>query len=284
MLCFHGVSIWTCSAAWWCEDMFDRKYLKNEIDKLDGVLRDHINLYLIGGGSMSFQNLKDATKDIDVVVRSENDMNLLKSALAQMGYSVPAIRGPYKQMQASAIMENKDGFRWDIFVNVVCGGLKLSDAMADRATNLFSMDRVSINMISLEDIFIFKSITSRERDREDMYLLFLQGLDFNQIRDEITWQNDNNMSAAWVAFFFNGLEEVVERYSIVIPFFDEFHDTAYSDMLSQMILDRLESGSATVEDLNRNFGVDDIEKHVESMIQKKLVTKNSDGSFSLNRD
>ncbi len=258
--------------------MFDRKYLKNEIDKLDGVLEKHVNLYLIGGGSMSFQNLKDATKDIDVVVRSENDMSLLKSALAQMGYSVPAIRGPYKQMQASAIMENKDGFRWDIFVNVVCGGLKLSDAMADRATNLFSMDRVSINMISLEDIFIFKSITSRERDREDMYLLFLQGLDFNLIRDEITWQNDNSMSAAWVAFFFNGLEEVVERYSIVIPFFDEFHDTAYSDMLSQMILDRLESGSATVEDLNLNFGVDDIEKHLESMIWKKLVTKNSDGS------
>lgn len=233
---------------------------------------------------MSFQNLKDATKDIDVVVRSENDMSLLKSALAQMGYSVPTIRGPYKQMQASAIMENKDGFRWDIFMNVVCGRLKLSKAMADRAINLFLMDKVSINMTSLEDIFIFKSITSRERDREDMYLLFLQGLDFNLIRDEITWQNDNNMSAAWVAFFFNGLEEVVERYSIVIPFFDEFHDMAYSDMLSQMILDRLESGSATVEDLNRYFGVDDIEKCVESMILKKLVTKNSDGSFSLNRD
>jgi hypothetical protein len=264
--------------------MFDRKYLKNEIDKLDEVLEKNVNLYLIGGGSMSFQNLKDATKDIDVVVRSENDMSLLKSALAQMGYSVPTIRGPYKQMQASAIMENKDGFRWDIFMNVVCGRLKLSKAMADRAINLFLMDKVSINMTSLEDIFIFKSITSRERDREDMYLLFLQGLDFNLIRDEITWQNDNNMSAAWVAFFFNGLEEVVERYSIVIPFFDEFHDMAYSDMLSQMILDRLESGSATVEDLNRYFGVDDIEKCVESMILKKLVTKNSDGSFSLNRD
>ena len=264
--------------------MFDRKYLKNEIEKLDGALPDHVNLYLIGGGSMSFQNLKDATKDIDVVVRSESDMKLLRSALAQMGYSVPAIRGPYRQMQASAIMENKDGFRWDIFVSVVCGGLKLSDAMTDRATNLFSMNKVSVNMISLEDIFIFKSITSRERDREDMYLLFLQGLDFDIIRDEIIWQNENNMSAAWVAFFFNGLEEVVERYSIVIPHFNEFHDMAYSDMLSQMILDRLESGSATVEELDRVFGVDDIEMHVESMIMRKLVIRNDNGSFSLNRD
>jgi len=264
--------------------MFDRKYLKNEIEKLDGALSDHVNLYLIGGGSMSFQNLKDATKDIDVVIRSENDMKLLRSALAQMGYTVPAVRGPYKQMQTSAIMENKDGFRWDIFVSVVCGGLKLSDAMTDRAVNLFSMDNVSINLISLEDIFIFKSITSRERDHEDMYLLFLQGLDFNIIREEIIWQNDNNMSAAWVAFFFNGLEEVVERYSIVIPHFNEFHDMAYSDMLSQMILDRLESGSATVDDLNNNFGVDDIETHVQSLIRRKLVVKKDDGSFSLNRD
>lgn len=264
--------------------MFDRKYLKDEIEKLDGVLSDHVNLYLIGGGSMSFQNLKDATKDIDVVVRSADDMKLLRSALVQMGYSVPAINGPYKQMQASAIMENKDGFRWDIFVSVVCGGLKLSDAMAKRARNLFSMDMVSVNMISLEDIFIFKSITSRERDREDMYLLFLQGLDFNVISDEIIWQNDNNMSAAWVAFFFTGLEEVVEHYSIVIPFFDKFHDMAYSDMLSQMILDHLELGSATVENLSQKFAVEDIEIYMESMLIRKSVIKNSDGSFSLNRD
>ncbi len=262
--------------------MFDREYLKREMERLDELLRDRVNLYVIGGGAMSFQNLKDATKDIDVIVGSGIEMEQLGDALARIGYLIPAIRGPYKQMQASLIMENQDGFRWDIFVNVVCDGLSLSNSMMNRALTLFSMDRLSVHMLSLEDIFVFKSVTSRERDREDMYLLFLQGLDFEVIRNEIIRQNEQNKNAAWIAFFFNGLEEMVDRYSIVAPYFEEFHDLAYSDMLSQMIVDRLKKGNATEEEIGHEFGVDDIEKHMECMVKKKLVVRNNDGSYSLN--
>ena len=262
--------------------MFDREYLKTEMERLDGLLSDRVNIYIIGGGAMSFQNLKDATKDIDVIVGSGIEMEQLGDALARIGYFIPAIRGPYKQMQASLIMENQDGFRWDIFVNVVCGGLSLSSSMKERALTLFSMDRLSVHMLSLEDIFVFKSVTSRERDREDMYLLFLQGLDFEAIRNEIIRQNEQNRNAAWMAFFFNGLEELVDRYSIVIPHFEDFHDMGYSDMLSQMIVDRLKKGNATEEEIGNEFGVDDIEKHMEYLVQKKLVVRNSDGSYSLN--
>jgi hypothetical protein len=46
----------------------------------------------------------------------------------------------------------------------------------------------------------------------------------------------------------------VERYSIAIPFYDEFHELAYGDMVSQMILDRLEKGVATGDDLVRELG------------------------------
>lgn len=180
--------------------MFDREYLKREIEKLDGLVKARADLYIIGGGAMSFLNLKDATKDIDVIVGSGIEMEQIGDALARMGYFVPAIRGPYKQMQASLIMENQDGFRWDIFVNVVCGGLRLSKSMMERALTLFSMDRISVHMISPEDIFVFKSVTSRERDREDMYLLFLQGLDFAVIRNEIIRQNEENKNGAWIAF------------------------------------------------------------------------------------
>ncbi|AKB36157.1 hypothetical protein MSSAC_1567 [Methanosarcina siciliae C2J] len=49
---------------------FRRTYLETEFKKLNNRLPEHVDFYLIGGGAMSFQNLKVATKDIDVVLRS----------------------------------------------------------------------------------------------------------------------------------------------------------------------------------------------------------------------
>jgi hypothetical protein len=106
--------------------LFDRQYLKKEFEKLNDMLPEHVNFYLIGGGSMSFQKYKTATKDIDIVVRSSEELDLIKIALRSIGYTIPTIRGSYKQMGASAILENTDEFRWDIFVNVICDGLQLN--------------------------------------------------------------------------------------------------------------------------------------------------------------
>jgi len=80
------------------------------------------------------------------------------------------------------------------------------------------------------------------------------------------------------------VEEVVECYSIVIPFYDEFHDLAYGDIVSQMILDRWEKGGATVDELVREFGVDDIEVHLDKLVDKKLGINNGDGTYSLSSD
>ncbi len=102
----------------------------------------HVDLYLIGGGAMSFQNLKVATKDIDVVLRSTRELELTRKALLSLGYFVPCIRGgAYAKMNTSAILENSDGFRWDLFVQVVCNGLQLSESMAKRSIELFSLEK-----------------------------------------------------------------------------------------------------------------------------------------------
>ncbi|WP_321429889.1 hypothetical protein [uncultured Methanolobus sp.] len=108
--------------------LFDKQYLQNEFEKLDDALSEHVDIYLIGGGSMSFQKYKAATKDIDVVVRSDENLVLIEKTLKYIGYTVPVITDSYEQMGARSILENSDQFRWDIFVNVVCGGYNFQKA------------------------------------------------------------------------------------------------------------------------------------------------------------
>ncbi|WP_394701141.1 DUF6036 family nucleotidyltransferase [uncultured Methanolobus sp.] len=54
--------------------------------------------------------------------------------------------------------------------------------MIERSHELFQLKNIAVYMISPEDIFVFKSITTRERDREDMYTLFSKALNFDLIK------------------------------------------------------------------------------------------------------
>jgi hypothetical protein len=65
---------------------FDRNYLQQEFDKLNAIAKQPMTLYLIGGGTMAFYGLKDATKDIDIILTNHKDLNNLKAALDAMGY------------------------------------------------------------------------------------------------------------------------------------------------------------------------------------------------------
>lgn len=265
--------------------LFDKRYLEKEFEKLNEILQEQVNLYLIGGGSMSFQKYKSATKDIDVVVRSNSELNLIKAALESMGYIIPAIRGPYEQMGASVILENADEFRWDIFVNVICGGLQLSEGMIERSQELFKMKNVSIYIISPEDIFVFKSITTRDRDREDMYSLFSKGLDFDIIEKEFIWQNEHKLNEyAWLAYFYTGIEEFFEKYSLFHPIIDNLHDIAYEDMLANTIRIRLRSKTMKISEISTGLELEDVKVVLELLIRQGHVVQNEQGDFSLTND
>ena len=60
---------------------FDKNYLQQEFDKLNAIAKQPMTLYLIGGGAMAFYGLKDATKDIDIILTNPEDLNNLKTAL-----------------------------------------------------------------------------------------------------------------------------------------------------------------------------------------------------------
>ena len=63
---------------------------------------------------MAFYGLKVATKDIDIILTSQGDLNNLQTTLKDIGYKEPnpvLITRAYNKMQTNAILENQDGFQ-----------------------------------------------------------------------------------------------------------------------------------------------------------------------------
>lgn len=136
---------------------------------------------------MAFYGLKEATKDIDIILTNTDSLKDLKITLEAIGYKEhePALlTGSCDNMQTNAILENPDGFRWDLLVNKVCGALTLSATMKQRANEFYRGDRLIVSIVSKEDVFLFKGITERDADLEDMRTLAESGLDWNIIDQE----------------------------------------------------------------------------------------------------
>jgi len=171
---------------------FTKDYLKREFDKLNAETKHKLTLFLIGGGAIAFYGLKDATKDIDVILTSTNALDNLKAALQTLGYKEPnpiSITRAYNKMETNALLENQDGFRWDLFISKVCNALRLSAAMKQRSNQLYKGDRLCVQVASKEDIFLFKGITEREADLEDMRILAESGLNWDLINQECQSQS-----------------------------------------------------------------------------------------------
>ncbi|ADI75091.1 hypothetical protein Metev_2273 (plasmid) [Methanohalobium evestigatum Z-7303] len=261
---------------------FSRSYLEEELEKLDRHLENPVVLYLIGGGAMSFQKLKDATKDIDVVVLSVDELKSLKKSLSSLGYKKPHLSDEYNKLSANLILENIDGFRWDIFVKVVCNGLQLSTGMKCRSIKIFDLTNISVYSITPEDIFIFKSITSREHDLLDMYTLFSSGLDFEIIKDEIIWQNENRSTEfAWVAYFYTGFEEFLDEYNLSHPLFSDLRDMAYENMMEQMIIDLLKEKPSDLETVSTRLNVNkkETDKILKNLLAKDIIEKTASSCY-----
>src|SRR3990172_9469092 len=98
---------------------FNKNYLQQEFDKIASKISHPITMLLIGGGAMAFYGLKDATKDIDIIIGDQKNLKTLTAALKSLNYKNPnseVITRAYNEMRANEILENADRFRWDIFV------------------------------------------------------------------------------------------------------------------------------------------------------------------------
>lgn len=227
--------------------------LQRGLEELGDHLETTVDAYLLGGGNLILRGLKDSTKDVDLVVKDGQTFFAIAESLQDLGYEERGdLEAAYSQLDPSIVLE-KEGFpRWDIFVETVAGQLQLTEAMIERCDQSFEYGNLHVHLLSLTDIFVFKSITEREGDLEDVALIAQQAdLDWEGIFEEIKTQED--LTDRFFSFaVLDTLNVLEERYDIVTPITDQL----VSYCLENALLVSLEDPK-TIEDLREELDFPD---------------------------
>ncbi|MCJ7762769.1 hypothetical protein MUP38_04855 [Candidatus Bathyarchaeota archaeon] len=258
---------------------FNKNYLQQEFDKVASKINQPITLFLIGGGAMAFYGLKDATKDIDIIVANQEKLKTLTTALKSLNYKNPdsaVITRAYSKMQANEILENADGFRWDIFVKKVCNALTFSETMKTRAHDVWAKGKLKIQIASKEDIFLFKGITEREADLDDMRLLAESGLDWKTIKQEC--QNQTTLSGIlWESALYQNLLDLKEKYHIESPIEKPLRDAAEKKLIEITLTKEIEKGNNTVKSITQKI------KEPQSFVRTELKRLAKKGLITIDK-
>jgi len=173
------------------EPTFGSRRIRQQFSELAGLINEELTVYLIGGGALTLADLKNATKDIDLIVREKSELQLLWRVLTSAGYEPQEDLGEaYDELDAAFILE-QNLRRFDVFHEQVAGVIYLSDSMASRSRKLFDEGDLSVRTVSLNDIFLFKAVANREDDVDDMIRIAQTGIDTDVIVEEIETQLDH---------------------------------------------------------------------------------------------
>ncbi|MBI5553564.1 MAG: MarR family transcriptional regulator [Candidatus Diapherotrites archaeon] len=195
------------------------KFSATDLEKLlaeIGAVGVPLEVFLIGGCNLALQGIKEATKDIDLVVKTGQDFELLVSVLKRIGFFPLANVEPvYRRMNPSTIQVCPGKPRVDIFTRKVCNALVLSERMADR-----SLERrygtLSVKFLKPEDIILFKSITDRDGDLEDIAAIIKrQKPDWQYFLQELDRQHEKSERLFCIDAL-GSLEAVEEKEKIVL--------------------------------------------------------------------
>ncbi len=208
--------------------MEKRKFGRDEIEsvlrEVSAALKRPCEAYIIGGLAMMHHGAKLATKDIDIVFRERRQALDFVRNLQRLGFADVSARWARRANQRTGwIMARPDGMRFDIFDREVCDCLALSEAMAARSVPKALPGRLSLWVISPEDIFLLKSNTSRDDDLADMASVARKGLDWVTIEFELRAQP---AFWNWVAHHYVKLAELEERYAVRSPLKRRFRKDA----------------------------------------------------------
>jgi DNA-binding Lrp family transcriptional regulator len=242
--------------------------------ELGNRLDSTIHAYLFGGANLLLRGLKKATKDLDIVVESEGDFSKLKGALLAMGFE-PLTKKRFtssdEKLNPSGIYVSKDLPRFDLFTKVICNALFLTEGMKARAEAM-AFGKLVLHLLSLEDVFLLKSITEREGDLEDMATILKRGGDLRWGEILRTYFEEEGVVKRHFCFtILDNIELLQQRGGITIP----IHGSLLRHCIDVGILQALAYGATSVLEIRKliDFPEYTIRNRIEKLAKEGKISK-----------
>lgn len=255
--------------------LYEKEKLIGDLKSVGKRLPSPITIYLIGGCAMCLKGLKDTTKDVDAIFISSEDLRLFEKELLELGYH-PAtkVEVAYGQLGAYTILRHPEKAGFDLFHIRVCNMLLLSEKMKQRSAHYARFDNLELYLLSNEDITIFKAITERERDIDDIELLVRgkekpEKFNWNIIKEECKTQAEHLKIEGHL---YNRLLELFEKYQIRAPLLSWLKNRDKKHLFEAVYLRRLEKGF-THEQIVEQFRKDGFSKADIALVERLAKKK-----------
>lgn len=151
------------------ENYSTESQLRETFEELGSTLEQPAEAYLIGGGAMTLRGTKPSTKDVDLVTADEDSFRRIQAALLDTAYSVDReVAQEYESLGATTVLKREDGGHIDLFDRQVALKLEFSERMQSRAAEILTVDRLTVSVCAPVDIGLFKMMTPRPDDTQDV--------------------------------------------------------------------------------------------------------------------
>ena len=144
--------------------------------------------------------------------------------------------------------------------------------MQRRATSLYQGTRLKVLIESKEDLFLFKGITEREADVDDIRILAQSGLNWTVISQECKSQSDES-GVCWEDALYQNLIDLKAKYSIESPIEKPLRKVAERKIIETTLLRQIQKGNHTVKGIAReikepqNF----IREELKRLVNKEII-------------
>ncbi len=191
---------------------FDKQ--KEFFQLIGNLCEKKIECLIAGGSAMLFYDFKSATKDVDLILYSEEDRKYLEKILFKLGLK-KTVESETEGKFLPSRLEGSD-FIFDLFA----GGIfrfSLSAGIKERITEKIEFKNFIVNLISPEDIILLKSVTDRKGDRLDAANIIERiNVKWDVIIKECLWQSENSYRPFGI-YLFDFLEDLEDNFKVQVP-------------------------------------------------------------------